>query len=157
MRDSLKECSGPGIFYKCAGDRFAVPFGCDELVQGQAVVDLVKPAVDCSIGGVIRSLYNALTVEHPDEMRWADSESSMRRRPEEQGLGWSLLLGAGKEREPHPRIVPRWITGHSPKQAGKIDHAVVQIVLACPRGHSRRMCSRDSVTSSQTEYRARYS
>ena len=59
-------------------------------------------------------------------------------------------MGTGKERELHLRIVPRWITGHSLKQAGQIDCAVVQIVLACPCGHSRRMCSRDSVASLQT-------
>ena len=51
------------------GDRLTVPFGCYESVQGQAVIDLVEPAIDRGVDGVIRSLYDALTTEHPDEMR----------------------------------------------------------------------------------------
>ena len=55
-------------FLRCAGDWPTIPFGCYEAVQGQAVIDLVKPSIDRDVSGVIRSLYNALTTEHPDEI-----------------------------------------------------------------------------------------
>ena len=49
------------------------------------------------------------------QMRWGDSDIRIRRRRERPGLGWPFWWRAGSDREPQPRIVPRWITGHAPK------------------------------------------
>jgi len=85
-------------------------------------------------------------------MRWVDSDSSRQRRQDRLGLGWLFWWGAGSDREPQPRIVPKWMTGQAPKHAGQIDFVFIQIKLAWPHGHSRRMCSSDSVTLLQTEH-----
>jgi len=52
---------------------------------------------------------------------------------------------------PHPRISPRWMSGHGPKDAGQVCRASLQVVEIAGFSQLISMWSRDSGASLQLE------